>query len=112
MPSGGVHSIKAARRGTVGAYDGGLARTFRRPGAGQVPAAPVNNLKQALDNPFVAERGRIAEYGPVRMLAGPVVDSAGEAPRNSAPALGADTMLRECGFSAVEIAALRADRVI
>jgi crotonobetainyl-CoA:carnitine CoA-transferase CaiB-like acyl-CoA transferase len=82
--------------------------------AGQVPAAPVNDLKQALDNPFVAERGRIAEYGPVRMLAGPVIDSAGEAPRNPAPALGADTdaMLRECGFSAVEIAALRADRVI
>jgi crotonobetainyl-CoA:carnitine CoA-transferase CaiB-like acyl-CoA transferase len=82
--------------------------------AGQVPAAPVNDLSQALDNPFVAERVRVADYGPVRMLAGPVVDRAVEAPREPAPALGADTdaVLRDCGFSAAEIAVLRAERVI
>jgi crotonobetainyl-CoA:carnitine CoA-transferase CaiB-like acyl-CoA transferase len=82
--------------------------------AGQVPAAPVNNLRQALNNPFVAERGRIAGFGPVRMVAGPVIDSAAEGPRNPAPPLGADTdaVLRECGFSAAEIAALTADGVI
>jgi succinate---hydroxymethylglutarate CoA-transferase len=82
--------------------------------AGQVPAAPVNDLQQALDNPFVAERGRVADYGPVRMVAGPVVDAAAEGPRHPAPALGADTdaVLRGCGFSAAEIAALRADRVV
>jgi crotonobetainyl-CoA:carnitine CoA-transferase CaiB-like acyl-CoA transferase len=82
--------------------------------AGQVPAAPVNDLKQALDNPFVIERGRIAAYGPVRMVAGPIVDPAAQAPRNAAPVLGADTdaVLRGSGFSPAEIAALRKNVVI
>jgi crotonobetainyl-CoA:carnitine CoA-transferase CaiB-like acyl-CoA transferase len=82
--------------------------------AGQVPAAPVNDLKQALDNPFVIERGRIAAYGPVRMVAGPIVDPAAQAPRNAAPVLGADTdaVLRGSGFSPAEIAALRKNGVI
>jgi succinate---hydroxymethylglutarate CoA-transferase len=82
--------------------------------AGQVPAAPVNDLAAALDNPFVAQRHRIAEYGAVRMVKGPVIDSAAEAPRDPAPALGADSdaVLRECGFSDAEIAALRSEQVI
>ena len=82
--------------------------------AGQVPAAPVHDLKQALDNPFVAERGRIADYGPVRMVSGPIVDAASAAPREPAPALGADTnaVLRDCGFSTAETAALRAEGII
>src|SRR5436305_4193074 len=58
---------------------------------GQVPAAPVNDLKAALDNPFIAERGGIQQYGPARMLAGPVRDGAADPPREPAPALGADT---------------------
>jgi len=82
--------------------------------AGQVPAAPVNDLKAALDNPFVAERGGIRDYDHVRMVAGPVRDSAADPPSHAAPALGADTdaVLRDCGFSDGEIAALRADQVI
>jgi len=82
--------------------------------AGRVPAAPVNDLKAALDNPFVAERDGIRNYGHVRMVAGPVRDGAAEPPLHAAPALGADTdrVLRDCGFSAGEIAALRADKVI
>jgi crotonobetainyl-CoA:carnitine CoA-transferase CaiB-like acyl-CoA transferase len=82
--------------------------------AGQVPAAPVNDLRQALDNPFLEERSRIAEYGPVRMLAGPIVDALSAAPRGPAPALGADTdaVLSECGYSSAEIAALRRDGII
>ena len=82
--------------------------------AGQVPAAPVNDLKQALDNPFVAERGLIRDYGRARMVAGPVRDGTSEPPHASAPALGADTdaVLRDCGFSSAEVAALRADKVI
>ncbi len=81
--------------------------------AGQVPVAPVNDLQQALDNPFVSERGRIRDYGDVRMVAGPVVEAAAP-PVEPAPALGADTdaVLGQCGFSPAEIAALRADRVI
>ena len=82
--------------------------------AGQVPAAPVNDLKAALDSPFVAERGRVADYGSVRMVAGPVIDGTADAPRAPAPALGADTdaVLREAGFSEAEIRALRAGRAI
>jgi len=82
--------------------------------AGSVPAAPVNDLKTALDNPFVAERGGIRHYGHVPMVAGPVRDGASEPPHHAAPALGADTdeVLRDCGLSAGEIAALRADKVI
>ena len=82
--------------------------------AGRVPAAPVNDLKAALDNPFVAERGGIQQYGPARMVAGPVRDGAADPPREPAPALGADTeaVLRGCGFSASEIAEFRAQRVI
>src|ERR1043166_8291801 len=59
--------------------------------AGRVPAAPVNDLKAALDNPFVAERGGIRDYGRARMVAGPVRDNASEPPPRAAPALGADT---------------------
>ena len=82
--------------------------------AGPVPAAPVNDLDAALDNPFVAERGLIRDYEHVRMVAGPVRDSAAEPPSQAAPAFGADTdaVLRDCGFFDGEIAALRADKVI
>jgi crotonobetainyl-CoA:carnitine CoA-transferase CaiB-like acyl-CoA transferase len=82
--------------------------------AGQVPAAPVNDLRAALDNPFVAERRRTGEFGPARMVLGPVIDNTAEPLRQPAPALGADTdgVLREAGFSAAEIAALRSERVI
>ncbi|HEY4472127.1 MAG TPA: CoA transferase [Stellaceae bacterium] len=82
--------------------------------AGRMPAAPVNDLKAALDNPFVAERGGIRDYGRARMVAGPVRDNASKPPSRAAPALGADTdaVLQECGFSRAEIAALRAEKVI
>jgi succinate---hydroxymethylglutarate CoA-transferase len=86
--------------------------------AGRVPAAPVNDLASALDNPFVAERGMIwrvphPERPDFRMLGGPV--ATGDAPpRRAAPALGADTdaILAECGFDAAGIAALRRDGVV
>jgi len=81
---------------------------------GRVPAAPVNDLRAALDNPFVAERSRLAHYGTLGMVACPVIDSASEPPRKAAPALGGDTdaVLRDCGFSDDRIAALRSNRVI
>lgn len=86
--------------------------------AGEVPAAPVNDLQGALDNPFVAERGRVGEYvrpglAPIRMVKGPVA-TAEPPPLAAAPQLGADTdaILGECGFSAAEIAALKDERAI
>jgi crotonobetainyl-CoA:carnitine CoA-transferase CaiB-like acyl-CoA transferase len=82
--------------------------------AGKVPAAPVNDLDAALDNPFIAERGLVQDYDHVRMVAGPVRDGTAEPPHRAAPALGADTqaVLLECGFSEGEIATLRAEKVI
>jgi len=86
--------------------------------AGAVPAAPVNDLRAALENPFLRERGRIWEYEhptqtAVRMVATPIAWT-GDAPQRAAPALGADTstILAECGFTESDIRAFRADRVI
>jgi succinate--hydroxymethylglutarate CoA-transferase len=86
--------------------------------AGQVPAAPVNDIRAALDNPFVLEAGRIREYerpgrAPLYMVTGPVVTDDDPLCR-AAPELGADTdaVLRECGFSDADIESLRAGKVI
>ncbi len=86
--------------------------------AGRVPAAAVNDIGAALENPFLSEGGRIRGYErpglpATRMVAPPVLS--GEEPRfAAAPALGADSeaVLGECGFSPGEIAALRAQKVI
>ena len=81
--------------------------------AGKVPAAPVNDVKSALDNPFIAEgtRVRTADHpsGPIRLLAPAVRCPGEELPCAPAPAMGADTdaVLEEAGFTRGEIAALR-----
>ncbi|MGA9868034.1 MAG: CoA transferase [Acetobacteraceae bacterium] len=82
--------------------------------AGEVPAAPVNDIRTALENSFVAERGNIRDYTGVRMVGTPI-DTGGDAlPHQAAPSLGADTdaVLREAGFSDAEIGGLRDDKVI
>lgn len=84
--------------------------------AGKVPAAPVYDIAQALDNDFVAEQERLLEIphekGPIRMIASPV--RAGEHPKRPAPAMGADTqaVLRGIGYSQEQVAALRSAGVI
>jgi crotonobetainyl-CoA:carnitine CoA-transferase CaiB-like acyl-CoA transferase len=87
--------------------------------AGKVPAAPVNDLASALDNPFVRERGMVWDVPhPARVdfrLIGMPVKMADEtAPKRAAPPLGADTdaILGECGFSAERIVALRRAGVV
>lgn len=84
-----------------------------------MPAAPVNDLAAALDNPFVGERAMVwAVPHPARddfrMPGSPVAVDGDELPRHAAPPLGHDTdaILAECGFSAARIAALRQARVI
>ena len=62
---------------------------------GTVPAAPVYDVGQALDNPFVRDTGRVASYerhdgGTVTMLTGAVRVNGQGAPCRAAPALGAD----------------------
>jgi crotonobetainyl-CoA:carnitine CoA-transferase CaiB-like acyl-CoA transferase len=87
--------------------------------AGAVPAAPINDLKQALENPFVTENGRLqtvphATRGSYRMVAPPVRCVEDDAPARPAPALGEHTeaLLSELGYDAVRIQALRASKVI
>jgi crotonobetainyl-CoA:carnitine CoA-transferase CaiB-like acyl-CoA transferase len=79
--------------------------------AGKVPAAPVYDVAQALDNDFVAEQERLLEIphgnGSIRMIASPV--RAGEHPTRRAPAMGEDTqaVLQRAGYSDEQVAALR-----
>jgi len=82
--------------------------------AGEVPAAPVNDVAQAMDNPFVRESGRhvflehpsgtrVGTVGPaIRCPDDPV-------PAKPAPAMGADTdaVLTDLGYSEARIAALK-----
>ena len=84
-----------------------------------MPAAPVLDVAQALDNPFVTEHGRLhtvehPDAGPFQLVA-PAIRSAGDPPpANPAPPLGGDTgdILGGLGYDASRIASLRDDGVI
>ncbi len=87
--------------------------------AARVPAAPINDLGEALENPFAAESGALQTLmhpraGPYRMVAPPVRSAGDEAPARPAPALGADTdaVLRGLGYDGARIDALRGAKVI
>jgi crotonobetainyl-CoA:carnitine CoA-transferase CaiB-like acyl-CoA transferase len=62
--------------------------------AGQVPAAPVNDVGQALDNPFARAQGLIVESqhparGTIKTLACPIRCPGETLPSQAAPRLGA-----------------------
>lgn len=87
--------------------------------AGTVPIAPVNDLRQALESDFVAERRMVREfhYGDgrtARLLANPIRIGDVGLPARAAPAMGAhtDEVLRDIGCSDDDIADLRARSVI
>jgi len=87
--------------------------------AGKVPAAPIYHLGQALENPYVVERGLIqsialAGFGEYRMVASPVQSGGADTPANPAPKLGEHTedILTRLGYDAGRLAALRKARVI
>jgi crotonobetainyl-CoA:carnitine CoA-transferase CaiB-like acyl-CoA transferase len=87
--------------------------------AGAVPAAPINDLAQALDNPFVTEHGRLQTLphgakGSYRMVAPPVRCAGEQPPARPAPGLGEHTeeILREVGYDSARIRALREAKVI
>lgn len=82
--------------------------------AGIVPVAPVHDVRQALENPFVHEHGNIMTAahparGEIRTVHGPI-RCPGEAPEPGvAPTLGEHTerILRDLGYDAERIARLR-----
>ena len=86
--------------------------------AGKVPAAPIYDVRQALENPFVTEKGMIqtlthqdgAEF---RMLDCPF-DTGEPTPNRPGPELGehTDSLLDGLGYDADRIAALRKRGVI
>ncbi|HSN70000.1 MAG TPA: CoA transferase [Steroidobacteraceae bacterium] len=83
---------------------------------GRLPAAPVNDMAQALDNPFALAVGMVQTVPhplrpDFRALANPIKLDGARLPAKHAPRLGehTDQLLHEVGYSDAEIAALRAN---
>ena len=80
---------------------------------GKVPAAPVLGMADALQSPFVAERGMVqeiaAESGTTMKVVGSPFRTGDPAPSRAAPTLGRDTdaILRAAGYDAAAISDLR-----
>lgn len=86
---------------------------------GHVPVAPVYDLQQALDNPWLAETGMIdtvehPDKADFKILANPIRLDGERLPNRAGPLLGADSdaILQEIGYDLESIAALRQSGVI
>jgi crotonobetainyl-CoA:carnitine CoA-transferase CaiB-like acyl-CoA transferase len=87
--------------------------------AGKVPAAPVNDVAQALDSGFVRAHDNVRAYRyrddrVARMVANPVRVGGEELPQQAAPELGAhtDEVLGALGYDRARIAELRRRGVV
>ena len=85
---------------------------------GEVPCAPVHDLRQALENPFLAERAGVQRLDhpdrpDLKLLASPIRTGA-VVPNRPAPKLGQDTdaLLEELGYEPAAIEDLRTQGVI
>ena len=83
---------------------------------GSVPASPILDIADAMDNPFVAERGGIHDFAPpagleetFRMVAHPIRNSGSAPPKRPGPELGGDTdaLLNQLGYGPAAIRALK-----
>jgi crotonobetainyl-CoA:carnitine CoA-transferase CaiB-like acyl-CoA transferase len=113
------------RRELETALEEAIARHDREPllkalEAAGVPATPVNTVDQVMDDPQTAARGIIERVlhptlGEIPVVGTPVKFSRMQpGPRTAAPLRGqhTDEMLTAYGYSAAEIAALRAKKVV
>jgi crotonobetainyl-CoA:carnitine CoA-transferase CaiB-like acyl-CoA transferase len=87
--------------------------------SGEVPVAPVHDIRQALEHPFVAERGDVLGYlypdnREARLIANPIRVAGEVPPRRAAPALGADTdaLLADLGYDLAQVETLRRHGVV
>jgi crotonobetainyl-CoA:carnitine CoA-transferase CaiB-like acyl-CoA transferase len=85
---------------------------------GEVPCAPVHDLRQALESPFLAERDGVQSLDhpdrpDLKLLASPIRTGAA-VPSRPAPKLGQDTdaLLEELGYEPAAIEDLRSQGVI
>jgi crotonobetainyl-CoA:carnitine CoA-transferase CaiB-like acyl-CoA transferase len=81
---------------------------------GRIPASPVYDLPQALDNPFVRQIGMLRDlphpqHPDYRVLANPIKFDGERLPSRVGPMLGeqTDEVLRGVGYSDAQIAALK-----
>lgn len=86
---------------------------------GKVPVAPVYDVQQALENPFVAEQQLVVnfqhpEHGEIRGVASPVRLDSEALPTRAAPTLGEDTdaLLEELGYPRTAIATFRREAAV
>lgn len=86
---------------------------------GKLPLAPVYDLAQALENPYVKALGMIQAVPhprapDLRLVASPIKLAGQRMPARSCSSLGADTesLLAEAGYCAADIAALREQSTI
>ena len=87
--------------------------------AGTVPVAPVYDVAQALENPFVHEQGRVLEAphparGTIRTVACPIRCPGATERVGIAPRLGEHTreLLEDLGYEPAQIDALAAEKAI
>ncbi len=86
--------------------------------AGIVPAAPILNLGEAIENPFIKERDRVMDLTlqdgtPFRLLDAPF-ETGTPTPTNPAPELGANTdeILKKLGYDEDRLRSLRENKTI